>query len=114
MYGIHVQFKMLGRATQGLARIAFSQWKKCVLGANNDVLRPAQVQMAPFSVRPTQLQRFPKDRGPEKNYRKKMKKKAREEVKKFMIDTEKMMTEMKKLEAQKQENFKMESSRELK
>ena len=43
-----------------------------------------------------------------------MKKKAREEVKKVMIDTEKMMTEMKKLEVQKQEKFKVESSRELK
>ena len=105
---------MLGRATPGLARIAFSQWKKYVLEANNDALRPAQLQMAPFSVRSTQLQRFPKDRGPEKNYRKKMKKKTAEEMKKFMIDSEKMMAEMKKLEVKKQEDFKMESSRELK
>lgn len=105
---------MLGRATPSFSRIACSQWKKYVLGANNDALRPAQLQMAPFSVRSTQLQRFPRDRGPEKNYRKKMKKKTTEEMKKIMMDSEKMMTEMKKLEATKQADFKMESSRELK
>ena len=105
---------MLGRVTPSFARIACSQWKKYVLEANNGALRPAQLQMAPFSVRSTQLQRFPRDHGPEKNYRKKMKKKTTEEMKKYMIDSEKLMSEMKRLEVKKQADFKMESSRELK
>ena len=53
------------------------------------------------------------DRGPERNYERKMQRKARKEASKKVVDTVKMMAELKNLESQEVQKLKTKNGEVL-